>query len=464
MHILNLEEALDLTSDTIQKNFRKYLSSSYANMQIMLNFDRQFVRAEGSNLWDRSGNKYFDFVAGYGSVNVGHNHPRLIEALRRVENIPKIAQAALQPLPAAFAYNLAQVTPAALTRSFFCNSGAEAIEGALKIAQISTGRTSFVSCLRSFHGKTFGALSISGREKYKKPYEPLLTGCKQVPFGDLDSLEQALQDKTAAAFIVEPIQGEGGVFLPPPGYLTAVRDLCTRYDTLLILDEVQTGLGRTGAMFACNHEDVQPDILCLSKALGGGMVPVGAYITTDDIWKRAYGSFESSLLHSSTFGGYWGNALAAAVGITTLNIVIEEGLAEKAAQNGAYFLKQLQQLRSVHPLIKEVRGKGLMIGLEIADQSDGLLNKLSASVTEKIAGDYGQASSLIAVELLNKFSILTVYTLNNPSVIRLQPPLTVSKDEVDYVVESLDSLFSRRKSFVGTLTASMGGLFSKRRQ
>jgi putrescine aminotransferase len=464
MNLISLEEALQSRTREVREKFKTHLSASFANIQILLNFDRQFIRGEGTKLWDLDGNEYLDFVGGYGSVNLGHNHPRLLEALRRVEQVPKIVQVSLQQLPAALAHNLAQVAPGQLTRCFFCNSGAEAVEGALKIARAATGRPGFISCERGFHGKTFGALSVSGRAKYKTPYEPLLPGCTLIPFGDLEALENALKTRDAAAFIVEPIQGEGGVILPPPGYLRAARELCARYGTLFIADEVQTGLGRTGALFGCEPEGVEPDILCLSKALGGGMVPVGAYLTTEEIWKKAYGSFDTSLLHTSTFGGYWSNTLACAAALTALQVTLEENLPARARENGAYFLEGLNRLKGAYPLLKDVRGRGLMIGIELADQGKGLLSKLSTGISERVAGDFGQVSSLVAVELLNNYRVLTVYTLNNPAVIRLQPPLTVTREELDYVLESLEQILSRRKSFLGTATAGVGGILRTRKR
>jgi putrescine aminotransferase len=462
MNLISLEAALQMRTREVRDKSKAHLSSSFANIQIMLNFDRQFVRAEGARLWDLDGNEYLDFVSGYGSVNLGHNHPRLLAALRRVEALPKIVQVSLQQLPAALAHNLAQVAPGKLTRCFFCNSGAEAVEGALKIARAATGRPGFISCESGFHGKTFAALSVSGRQKYKTPFEPLLSGCTLVPFGNLDALETALKTVKAAAFIVEPIQGEAGVILPPPGYLRAARDLCTQYGTLFIADEVQTGLGRTGALFTCEAEGIEPDIICLSKALGGGMVPVGAYLTTDELWKSVYGAFDTSMLHTSTFGGYWSNALACAAALTALDVTLEKDLPARARENGAYFLEGLNRLKNNYPLLKDVRGRGLLIGIELADQGKGLLSKLSAGISEKMVGDSGQVSSLVAVELLNSFRVLTVYTLNNPSVIRLQPPLTISREDLDYVLESLEKILSKRKSFLGAATAGVGSLIRTR--
>ena len=221
-----------------------------------------------------------------------------------------------------------------------------------------------------------------------------------------------MQENEVAAFIVECIQGEGGIIVPPDGYLKGVRQLCTKYDALLIIDEVQTGLGRTGKMFACEHENVEPDILCLAKSLGGGMVPLGAYITTKEIFDKAYGGLEKALLHTSTFGG---NAHAMAAGIAAIEITVRENLPQQAAEKGAYLLEKLKNLQSKHPIIKDVRGKGLMIGLELQGSDKGLLNKLSGGALANLSKEY--FASLLAGKLLNEYNIITAYTLNNPNVI-----------------------------------------------
>jgi len=365
----------------------------------------------------------------------------------------------VQQLPAALAANLARLAPGDLCRVFFCNSGAEAVEGALKLARAATGRTRFIYCENSFHGKTFGALSVTGRSKYQKPFTPLLPDCVAVPFGDPEALEKELATEKAAAFIVEPIQGEAGIILPPPGYLSEARRLCTKYGTLLIADEVQTGLGRTGAVFACETEDIVPDVLCLAKSLGGGVVPAGAYITTDQLWKKAYGTLDKALLHTSTFGGYWGNGLACAVGIAVLEVLVEEDLPGQAREKGAYLLQALQALKDKYPLVKDVRGRGLLIGLELADAGGGLLKKLSFGALDKLAEEY--LGTMVAMEMVIKHRVATIYTLNNPNVIRLEPPLVVSREQIDYAVRALESVLSRHKSFLGVAASGLGAVLRR---
>lgn len=435
INLVSIDEAMALSRGQIREYHNNYLNPVLVKILGLLNFDKKFVRAAGIKVWDSDGREYLDFLGGYGAVNLGHNHPEIYEALAQVKDMPNLLQASLNPLAGALAHNIAAITPGKLNKSFFCNSGTEAVEGALKLARISTGRSNYISCEGAFHGKSIGSLSVSGREKYRKPFMPLIDNCSTVPFGDSDALSAALASKKVAAFIIEPVQGEGGVIVPPQGYLSAAKKLCEQNGTLLILDEVQTGLGRTGKMFACEHEDVVPDILCLSKSLGGGFLPVGAYITTDDIWKNSYGSIEKCLLHTSTFGG---NTLAMAAAIKAIEITCRENLPLNAKEKGAYLLGKLQSLKERHPLIRDVRGIGLLVGLEF--NSDNMSKEFLAS--------------MIAGELLNKYSIITAYTLNNPNVIRIEPPLTVTYKELDIIVTALDEILRKHKGFFSLVTTS----------
>lgn len=450
MDILKVEDALHLPATKVKEYHKNYLNSGLAGMLALLDLDKVFVRARGVQVWDAEGKEYLDFLGGFGSLNVGHNHPVVLAALEKVQHLPQFIQSSPGVLAAALACNLARITPGNLQRSFFGNSGCEAVEGALKLARAATGKKEFIYCHGSFHGKSFGALSVTGREKYQQPFEPLLPGCVAVPFGDADALAYELKKGKAAAFIVEPIQGEGGVIIPPPGYLAAARKLCSSYGALLIVDEVQTGFGRTGAMFACAEEGVVPDVLCLAKSLGGGVMPVGAFVTTDEIWKKAYGSMEKALLHTSTFGG---NNRAAAAAIAAIQVILEENLVAAAKEKGEYLLAGLARLKERFPLIKDVRGRGLLVGIEF-NQPGGLAARLTGGLTDKLAGEY--TGSLVAGELLNKHGIITAYTLNNPNVIRLEPPLTVTREQIDRVLNALEDIFTRHKGFLSMAASGAG--------
>jgi len=428
--LVSVNEALSASKKEIKEWYREYLNPDLEFTLELVGFDEIYDRAEGCQVY-LGLTPYLDFSGGYGVLNLGHNHPEIIKQIQKIGQRPNILQASLSPLAAALARNLALITPGKLKKSFFCNSGAEAIEGALKIARAATKRTKIIYCENSFHGKTFGALSATGKEKYQAPFSPLVPDFFAVPFGDPEALEKKLKEGGIAAFIVEPIQGEGGIVVPPTGYLKEAERLCREYEALLIIDEVQTGLGRTGTMFACEEEKIEPDILCLAKALSGGLVPIGAYVTTDEIWQKAYGSMENCLLHTSTFGG---NALACAAALATIDLLCRDNgkLIAQVREKGGRFLSQLNQLKERYDIIKEVRGRGLLVGIEF-NQPEILKGKMS----EFFQRYFG---SLIASQLRQRHRIITTYTLNNPNVIRLQPPLLVSWEELDYVVESLGSV------------------------
>ncbi|GAV23679.1 aspartate aminotransferase family protein [Carboxydothermus pertinax] len=457
MELITLEKALNLTRQDIRDLYREYVNESLATLLGLLEFDKQFVRAKGTKVWDNEGNEYLDFLGGYGSLNFGHNPEEIWQAVDEVKDLPNLLQASIGQLIGAAAFNLAAITPGNLKRVFFGNSGAEAVEGALKLARIYTGRPGIVYAHNSFHGKSFGALSVTGRQKYQTPFSPLLPECYPVVYGDLDELESILKSKPIAAFIVEPIQGEGGVIVPPKGYLKGALELCHKYGALLIADEIQTGFGRTGRVFAVEHEGIVPDIMCVAKSLGGGVIPVGAYITSDAIWKKAYGSTDKATLHTSTFGG---NTKAMAAVIKAMELLIKWDLAKKADELGNYFLDQLKSLQNSYPLIKDIRGKGLLIGIEF-NEPKGILNKIPGLTN--LAREY--TGSFVAGLLMNKYRIITAYTLNNPNVIRLEPPLIVEKEELNFMVSALKEIFESHNSFLGVASANLktvfGSLFKK---
>ncbi len=454
--LFSVDEALALSRREIIALHTKYVNPTLVSMFKLLDFDKKFVRAEGVFVYDEDGRRYIDFLAGYGSLNVGHNNPVVLEAIAKVSDRPNLLQAALGALPAALAHNLAQLAPGALQHTFFCNSGTEAVEGGLKLARLVTGRYKIVSATGAFHGKSLGSLSVSGREKYKKHFLPLLDGCSNVLFGDTATLETALAAGDVAAFIVEPIQGEAGVIIPPVGYLKAAAALCRKYGTLFIADEIQTGLGRTGNLFACEYEGVIPDIMLLSKSLGGGLMPIGAIMTTTAHWKTAYGTFDRALLHTSTFGG---NARACAAGLASVNYIVDHDLTKQAKEKGTYLLEKLSALRADHPMIKEVRGRGLLIGLEFTEPFHGYLDKITNGALNKLYHEY--FASLVASQLVNKYGIITAFTLNNPNVLRFEPPLTIEYAELDYLVSALDDICGQNKSPARTVVRA-GQTIAKR--
>lgn len=448
--LLSLEEALKFDRKTTREYYRSYINPGLVSALTLIDFDKQFVRAKDTYVWDAEGKQYLDFLGGYGSLNLGHNPDEVIAAINFVLERPNLLQASLNPLAAALAHNLAKITPGDLGRVFFCNSGTEAVEGALKLARaFKPERSTIVYCENSFHGKSFGSLSVTGREKYRKPFAPLLPGCEAVPYGDAEALEKKLASRDVAAFIAEPIQGEGGVIVPPEGYLSAARELCDRYGSLFIVDEIQTGLGRTGRMFACDYENVVPDIVCLAKSLGGGVMPVGAFITRPSIWDQVYGGMDKFAIHTSTFGG---NTLAMAAGLAVLRVIIEKNLAKEAKIKGFYLKEKLIALQEKYNLVKDIRGKGLLIGLEFNQPVRGFLNRLTKGKVNELFGEY--MGSLVASELINNYQVITAYTLNNPNVIRLEPPLTVSCEALDNVIAALGEILEH--SFAGVMVNTVG--------
>ncbi len=448
--LITLEEALRLNRQDIHDLYKRYMNPSLATMLGLLKFDKRFVRAEGVRVWDEDGTEYLDFLGGYGALNFGHNDPRLNAALERVNTLPNLLQASLGTLSAVLAHNLAVIMPAGLQRSFFVNSGAEAVEGGLKLAKAATKKKRIIYCEGAFHGKTMGALSVTGRSKYQAPFEPLVPDCVMVPFGDQEALEQELKKGNVAATILEVIQGEGGVRISPSGYLQEARQLCKHYGALMVVDEIQTGFGRTGANFACEQEKVVPDVICTSKSLGGGVMPLGAFTTTEELWDRAYGGFDKCLLHTSTFGG---NTRAAAAGITAIQILVEDDLASQARDKGTYLLERLNQLKDRFPsFIKDVRGRGLLVGVEFNPLTGGILNKVTGGKINQIAEEY--LAALVAAELMNDYRVITAYTLNNPNVIRLEPPLIVTREQLDHLVDALQGIFQKHQNMWKLVLAS----------
>jgi putrescine aminotransferase len=412
-------------------SFRKHVNPEEASLLKLANVDKMYTRALGTRLWDDEGRAYLDFTAGYGALNLGHNNPEVLAAVREAASLPSVLLAGYNPLMGALARNLSLILPGELSHTSFGSGGAEAVELALKTARASTGRKKFVSCANGYHGLSFGALSVGGAERYCEALGPFLNGCETVPFADLPALEEKLRGRDVAGFIIEPIQGEGGAIVPPAGYLKGVEEVCRKYGTLLILDEIQTGFGRTGKLFALEHDRVTPDIITLSKSLGGGVVPISASVTTEDIWKSAFGKRDRFDLVVSTFGGH---AAACAAALKAIEIALRDELPSKADELGRYSMKRLEELKSKHRAIKEIRGKGLLLGIELESPRIP-----GANMDENY-------SAMVISRLLNDHRILTSYYDLDTKVVRFEPPLIVTKQEIDQAVEAIDDVLGRRTS------------------
>lgn len=445
--IITLDDALAATHGEVIDWYAEAINPSAVADSRILGETGNVVRAHGAVLTDDRGVEYLDCLAGFGSVNLGHNHPELLAAIDRVAELPGFLQIWPSAVTPALAMSLLRVAPGELGKVFLCNSGTEAIEAAIKLVRGSTDRPGLLSTTNSFHGKSLGALSVSGRPVYQKPFGPLLPGCERVPFGDIAALEAALRTKAFGGFFVEPIQGEGGIIVPPDGYLKAAERLCHETGTLLVVDEIQTGLGRTGTLFACDREGVAPDILCLAKGLGGGLVPIGACLARTDVWERVYGSRDKAYLHTSTFGG---GSRASAVGLKTLEILLRDRLAEHADRVGGRLITRLRQLTERYPLISAVRGRGLLIGVEFAAP------RIAAGLAREYAG------AVAAALLRQEHNIITINTLNNPNVMRIEPPLILTDAQADRVADAMESVARRHRSVLGA-TARIGMRSLRRR-
>ena len=386
-------------------DFETYVNPSLSGLLKFMGFDSVEASAHDCLITDSNGVEFLDCLGGYGTMSVGHNHPRVVAAIKnQLDKIAFSSRVLFNAPQAALGKKLAEITPGELQYSFFCNSGTEAAEAAIKIARASTRRTKFVSANGAFHGKTMGALSVSGRDKYKKPFAPLIPDCVQVPFNDIAALEEAIDGETAAV-LLEPIQGEGGIIVGSDDYLRAARELCDRHGALLVFDEVQTGLGRTGKMWGCDWAGVAPDMMLLAKALSGGCIPIGAVVAAPKTW---HVWDENPLIHSSTFGG---NPLACATALETISVIEDENLVERSLLQGEKLMAKMQKTREQFPhLVSDVRGRGLMIGFEFTHEDLGGL----------------------VIAALSQQRVLAAYSLNNPKVMRFEPPLTISDEQIEW--------------------------------
>ncbi|HWO96678.1 MAG TPA: putrescine aminotransferase [Bacillus sp. (in: firmicutes)] len=419
------EEAKWITKETVD-GFREHVNPGFLEYRKTVTKDAQFAAVEwsdeGSCFTDVNGKKYIDCLGGFGIYNVGHRNPKVVKAVSdQLKRQALHSQDLLDPLRAMLAKILADITPGDLKYAFFTNSGTESVEAALKLAKMYSERTTFISTTRAFHGKSLGSLSGTAKGMFRKPFLPLIPGFRHVPFGDIEMMRKtfetcALVGEDVAAVILEPIQGEGGIILPPENYLKQVRELCDEYGALLIFDEVQTGMGRTGKMFAAELYDVVPDIICLAKAFGGGVMPAGAIVAKEKVFKSW---FPNPFMHTTTFGG---NPLACAAAIATIDVLLEENLPERAAEVGEYFLQGLKDAAKEHEdKVLEIRGQGLMIGIEF--HKDEIGYQVSQGMFDR--------------------GILVAGTLINSKTIRIEPSLTISYEEVNTVINTFKEVLEQ---------------------
>jgi len=394
---VNEQEVIDIE--------RRLMANVYAKRPVIIS------RGRGALVWDIHGKEYIDCTGSYGVCIVGHSHPKVVEAIKRqAETLISCHGSFYNDVRSELLQKIVQIAPKSLNKVFLGNSGAESVECAIKLARKFSGKPEIIAMMGAFHGKTMGALSATWDKKYREPFKPLVPGFKHVPPDNLEKMREAITEKTAA-IIVEPIRGEGGVRIPPKGFIQGLREICDEKGVLLILDEVQTGFGRTGKMFACEHWGVTPDIICLAKSVAGGL-PLGITIAKENIM--------SSLKlgeHTSTFSG---NPLVCAAACAAIEVMVVERLPERAATLGGYFKEKLEELQARHKIVREVRGLGLMIGVELRfDVLNILLKSMDKGVLILDAGR---------------------------NILRFLPPLVIEKEQIDKVVTVLDAILEEEEN------------------
>ena len=415
----------------------RYLNPQLGRIVRTLGFDRRWVAGKGAYLIDDRGDRYLDLLSGYGVFAVGRNHPEVMSAIADViaagtANLPQLGVTLLNGV---LAEELLDRAPGTVDAMVPASSGTEAVEAAIKLARAATGRPRILYMEHAFHGLTLGALSLNGSEEFREGFGPLVPGCDAVGFGDLDALERELAAGDVAALFVEPVQGKG-VHLPPPDYLAGAQERCRAAGALLVCDEVQTGLGRTGRFLALEHWGLEPDLICLSKALSGGAVPIGAVLVSRTVMDRVFDSMERGVRHGSTFGG---NDLAAAAGLATLRVIEREGLVARAERLGALLLELTTPLTERYEIVREVRGLGLMWAMELGPPRGMTGRSVWGMVEHAQPGLFAQ---LVTVPLFHEHRILCQVAGHRMNVIKALPALVVSEEEVRRFAAALEEVIA----------------------
>lgn len=439
----------------------RHLNAQMVRVLRTIGYDREYVRATGPHLFDAEGNRYLDLLSGFGVFALGRNHPHVVATLRDVlgAELPNLVQMDVSLLSGLLAEKLLATCPEGLTRAFFCNSGAEAVEAAVKFARCATGRARVLYCEHGYHGLTMGALSLTADPMFRDGFGPLLPGCEPVPFNDLAALEAALAQGDVAGFIVEPIQGKG-VNLPDEDYLAEAARLCRRHGALFVADEVQTGLGRTGRMWALEHWGVAPDMLLCAKALSGGFVPVGAVMMRETVMDRVFNRMDRAVVHGSTFAK---NNLAMAAGLATLQVIEAEGLVARAERLGGEIMAGLSALVPKYEFLHAVRGRGMMIALEFGPPRS---LKLRATWSMLETANKGLFCQMVTIPMLRDRRVLTQVAGHGMNVVKLLPPLVVDEADRDWIVSAFDAVIAdcHRPGAVWDLGRTLAGHALKARK
>jgi len=429
-------------SEHVSARYAQHVNPQWARLLGLLEMDVRYERCVGAELFTADGRRIVDFLSGYCVHNVGHNHPDVVEALQRelARCGPAMIQTHVADLAGELAERLCARAGGRLSKAFFASSGSEGVEAAIKFARAHTRRTGILAAEHAFHGLTCGALSLMSDEFWREGFGPLLPGVETVPFGALEPLERELKSKQFAAFIVEPIQSEAGVRVPDADYLRNVEALCRRYGTLFVLDEVQTGMYRTGTFLAAHQFGVEPDIVVLAKALSGGLVPVGAVLMSDEVCDSVYSSLPRAFVHTSTFGE---NSLAMRAGLATLEVLEHEGLGKRAIESGKYLRDQLTAGLREFEMVREIRGMGLLMGIEFKAPKQLRLRIPYEAFGAVHGGMFGQ---ILVMRLFRDFGFLTQVCGNNFTVLKVAPPLVVEEVQMDAFVAAVRSVMELANS------------------
>lgn len=433
----------------------QYLNRQMVKVLRTIGYDKWYHKAIGQYLYDQDNQQYLDLLSGFGVFAIGRNHPTVIQALQDAMTLelPNLVQMDVSLLSGLLAKELLETLPEHLSRMFFCNSGTEAVEAAIKFARYATKRSRILYCENGYHGLTLGALSLCGDDIFRKGFGPLLPDCVAVPFNSVTALEQALAQRDIAAFIIEPIQGKG-VILPDEGYLQEVERLCKKYGTLLVVDEVQTGIGRTGKFWAIDHWQIQPDMILMAKALSGGFVPIGGVAMTQEIMDAVFSRMDRAVVHGSTFAK---NNLAMAAGLATLAVIKNEQLVSNSARIGEEIIQAINAHQSQFEFLKEARGKGMMIAIEF--QAPKSLT-LKTAWTFMEAAQKGLFSQMVAIPLLQNHRVLSQVAGHGLNVIKLLPPLNLNNQDRDWTISALQQTIQDLHK-IGTSVWTLGKTLAK---
>lgn len=437
----NPVEAFTEPSERFFERYGRYVNHEFIRLLDVFDCRRNFVRARGAHLWDERGNRYLDFGAG-GTHNMGYNAPQTLRILRKLlaAGIPNFVRNAPEHLPAMLAEELSRCLPGGPRTTVFTNSGSEAVEASIKLAQLATGRRKIIYTRNSYHGATLGAVSVTGK------------GCVEIPFGDLDALRKALRRGGAAAFITEPVQGVGGVIFPPAGYLEGAQKACAAAGTVFILDEAESGLGRLGETFASVKYGLNPDVVLLARSLSAGIFPMGAAVAAQKVWRKAFGTGKTGRLQTTTMSAFGAGNLASACGLAVLDFLNNTGTLRKVRNLGSVIGAGLAEIKKRHRIIKEVRGKGLLFGIEFDRPVEGVFNSLTLGIvggfTDEIIANW------ISSRLLNDYRVITPVCSGRTNVLKIEPPLVVSAGDATRFLDALDRTLESYPSFSKILSRS----------